>query len=72
MLRDPSVSLGRESLFFHYPHYYDASTPVSAVRSGPWKLLEYFWTTGWSFIIWARIRARRGIVRRRKQRVRRN
>ena len=41
LLRDPAVSLGRESLFFHYPHYYDASTPVSAVRSGPWKLLEY-------------------------------
>ena len=29
---------------FHYPHYYHAppSTPVSAVRVGNWKLLEYY------------------------------
>jgi arylsulfatase A-like enzyme len=32
---------GREDLFFHYPHYYPTTTPVSAVRSGDWKLLEY-------------------------------
>lgn len=64
LLRDPSASLGRESLFFHYPHYYDASTPVIAVRSGSWKLLDISRTTGWSYIIWVRIRARRGIARR--------
>jgi arylsulfatase A-like enzyme len=29
------------SLFFHFPHYYPTTTPVSAVRRGPWKLLEY-------------------------------
>jgi arylsulfatase A len=28
-------------LFFHYPHYYETTTPVSAVRAGRWKLLEY-------------------------------
>jgi arylsulfatase A-like enzyme len=42
LLEDPSARLGRESLYFHYPHYYPTTSPVSAVRSGNWKLLEYF------------------------------
>jgi arylsulfatase A-like enzyme len=42
LLRHPDSSLPREALFFHYPHYYFTTTPVSAVRSGDWKLLEYF------------------------------
>ncbi len=30
-------------LFWHYPHYYpNATTPVSAMRKGNWKLLHYF------------------------------
>jgi arylsulfatase A-like enzyme len=29
-------------LYWHYPHYYETTTPVSAVRRGDWKLLEYF------------------------------
>jgi arylsulfatase A-like enzyme len=29
-------------LYFHYPHYYPTTTPVSAIRAGDWKLLEYF------------------------------
>jgi arylsulfatase A len=29
-------------LFFHYPHYYPTTTPVSAIRKGQWKLLECF------------------------------
>jgi arylsulfatase A len=33
---------GRETLFWHYPHYYETTTPVSAIRAGDWKLLEYF------------------------------
>jgi uncharacterized sulfatase len=41
-LRDPSASLDRDALFFHYPHYYQTTSPVSAVRAGDWKLLEYF------------------------------
>jgi arylsulfatase A-like enzyme len=41
LLRDPGRTLGRDALFWHYPHYYATTTPVSAVRSGPWKLLEY-------------------------------
>ena len=31
----------RETLFFHYPHYYTTTSPVSALRSGDWKFLEY-------------------------------
>ena len=42
LLRDPGAKLGREALYFHYPHYYATTTPVSAIRSGKWKLLEYF------------------------------
>ncbi|MBI4892079.1 MAG: sulfatase [Acidobacteria bacterium] len=42
LLRDPSARLQRDELFFHYPHYYTTTTPVSAVRAGNWKLLEYF------------------------------
>ncbi len=42
LLKDPSSRLDRDAVFFHYPHYYPTTTPVSAVRSGPWKLLEYY------------------------------
>ena len=42
LLRQPSAHLQRDALFFHYPHYYPTTTPVSAVRAGDWKLLEYF------------------------------
>ena len=41
LLREPDASLGRDLLFWHYPHYYPTTTPVSAVRKGDWKLLEY-------------------------------
>ena len=42
VLRNPKAELPREALYFHYPHYYSTTTPVSAVRKGDWKLLEYF------------------------------
>ncbi len=42
LLQNPSARLDREALFFHYPQYYDTTTPVSAIRAGRWKLLEYF------------------------------
>ena len=28
--------------YFHYPHYYPTTAPVSAVREGRWKLLHYY------------------------------
>jgi len=42
LLRDPKAHLNRDALFFHYPHYYVTTTPVSAIRAGDWKLLEFF------------------------------
>ena len=44
LLRNPAGQLSREKLCFHYPHYYHAppSTPVSAIRMGDWKLLDFY------------------------------
>ena len=42
VLKNPSSPLAREALDRHYPHYYPTTTPVSAIRSGEWKLLEYY------------------------------
>ena len=44
LLLDPAARLAREALYFHYPHYYATTSPVSAIRLGRWKLLEYFET----------------------------
>ncbi|MEZ6133406.1 MAG: sulfatase [Pirellulaceae bacterium] len=41
LLKDPTAQLERDALYFHYPHYYPTTTPVSAIRAGDWKLLEY-------------------------------
>lgn len=41
LLKDPKATLPRDALFFHYPHYYATTTPVSAVRARDWKMLEY-------------------------------
>jgi len=42
ILKSSTAKLSRETLYWHYPHYYETTTPVSAVRSGDWKLLDYF------------------------------
>ena len=35
--------LTREAIFWHYPHYSNqGGTPGCAVRSGDWKLIEFF------------------------------
>ena len=43
LIREPASSLGREALYFHYPHYYHApkTAPASAVQVWPWKLVEH-------------------------------
>jgi arylsulfatase A-like enzyme len=41
VLRDPDSSLGREAIYWHYPHY-QAATPYGAVRAGPWRLIEFY------------------------------
>jgi len=37
-------TLGRRSLFWHFPHYneHPSSVPSSVVRRGPWKLIQTF------------------------------
>jgi arylsulfatase A-like enzyme len=42
ILADSAAKPPRDALYWHYPHYYETTTPVSAVRAGDWKLLEYF------------------------------
>ena len=43
ILEDPSRSLGREALFWHYPHYNSGgATPYGAVRAGNWRLVEFY------------------------------
>lgn len=42
LLRNPAARLEPRDLHWHYPHYYPTTSPVSAIRQGPWKLLEYF------------------------------
>ncbi len=41
LLRNANATLERDALYWHYPHYYRTTNPVSAVRAGDWKLLEY-------------------------------
>ena len=41
VLKDPGAKLKRDTLYWHYPHYYPTTTPVSSLRQGDWKLLEY-------------------------------
>jgi arylsulfatase A len=41
-LGDASATISRDALYWHYPHYYETTTPVSAIRAADWKLLEYF------------------------------
>lgn len=44
LLKKPDSTLERDTLFFHYPHYYHAPpmTPASSIVVGPWKLIEYY------------------------------
>ena len=41
LFRNPSASLDREAIYFHYPHYHHTD-PVGAIRFGDWKLIEHF------------------------------
>ncbi len=43
LLRDPTAQLGRQTLFWHYPHYHTmGATPYSAIRDGDWRLVEFY------------------------------
>lgn len=41
LLAGAADRLDREELFFHFPHYYPTTSPVSGIRTREWKLLEY-------------------------------
>ena len=38
-----STNLGRDTLYWHFPHYHGSTwTPGAAIRSGDWKLIEFY------------------------------
>jgi arylsulfatase A-like enzyme len=42
ILRDPTSDLGREDLFWHYPHYHTGgAVPHSVIRSGDYRLVKF-------------------------------
>ena len=41
-LLNESGDLERDAIFWHYPHYLAGNTPSGAVRSGDYKLIEWF------------------------------
>jgi uncharacterized sulfatase len=41
LLTNPAAPLKRDTLHWHLPHYHH-STSASAIRSGDWKLIEFF------------------------------
>lgn len=42
VLENPQAKMEQREMYWHYPHYYHTTTPVSAIRRGDWKLLEFF------------------------------
>ncbi len=43
VLEAPGASLGRDALFWHFPHYHaGGDSPYGAVRAGNWKLIEFY------------------------------
>lgn len=43
VLKNPTAGLGRETLYWHYPHYHPGgSTPHSAIRDGDYRLVEFY------------------------------
>ena len=43
LLENPSASLDREALFWHYPHYHiQGATPHTAVRAGDWRAIHFY------------------------------
>jgi arylsulfatase A-like enzyme len=46
MIKRPSSDWPIKPLFFHYPHYYETTSPVSAIIHKDFKLLHYAETDG--------------------------
>lgn len=43
-LLEGELTLGREAIYWHFPHYnqHPSAVPSSVIRRGPWKLIETF------------------------------
>ena len=41
LMATEKTAINDRNLFWHYPHYYPTTEPVSAIRQGDWKLIEY-------------------------------
>jgi len=46
LIQGEKVGIDRESLYWHYPHYYSTTTPASSILQWPWKLIHYFENEG--------------------------
>ncbi|MFW6103954.1 MAG: sulfatase [Bacteroidota bacterium] len=47
LLKDPDQTIDRNALYWHFPGYPNnpwRTTPVSVIRSGPWKLMKFYET----------------------------
>lgn len=45
LLENAEARVGREALYWHFPGYPNSpwrTSPVSVIRSGPWKLMKYY------------------------------
>jgi arylsulfatase A-like enzyme len=43
VLKDAAADLGRQTLYWHYPHYHPGgATPYGAIRDGDWRLVEFY------------------------------
>ncbi|MEX0685151.1 MAG: sulfatase [Balneolales bacterium] len=48
LLKQESEDLGREALYWHYPHYHHLGyKPGGAIRMGDYKLIEWYEETAW-------------------------
>ncbi len=47
LFENPDISLNRTAMYWHFPGYPNnpwRTTPVSVIRSGPWKLMKFYET----------------------------
>ena len=43
LFRDPSKTIDRDAIFWHYPHYHPGgATPYGAIRARDWRLVEFY------------------------------
>ena len=42
LIKDSQSNVARDTMFWHYPHYYETTTPVSAIRAGRLEIAGIF------------------------------